>query len=188
MQSNLLNTHARRVILSCAALTWLTTLSAVAEVQALRPQSIEPVALMKDDQLKGCGFKLNFFTAKAKIDFDVVALKAGPATEFELAATWLDRFDQPHSVGSFRLKSPTLDSANSFPAVSKDGPGQARTRAKLEGIEGARFIQGLMVGGGSLWLTDASGEKLSFEIPGPMPNQVRASYLNCAGDLFRPER
>jgi len=28
---------------------------------------------------------------------------------------------------------------------------------------------------------------LTFDLPLPMPHTVRQAYLNCAGDLFRPE-
>ena len=31
------------------------------------------------------------------------------------------------------------------------------------------------------------GRTVAYDLPQPMPHRVRQAYLNCAGDLFRPE-
>jgi len=57
----------------------------------------------------------------------------------------------------------------------------------LDGFLGSSFAQELMVMGGRFEIVTTAGETIAFDLPRPMPHRVRQAYLNCAGDLFRPE-
>jgi len=166
---------------------------------APEPAAIEPVVLIQDGTLAACGLRALFQTGTARIRFSVVNHKDGPATRFELTTFWQDTREPDLAPADARLVTATLDSAEMFtdkartaPAASaattqQGGPAPHVKEARLDGLTGARLVQSLMVGGGRLSLTAKDGQTLELNMPGPMPNLIRASYLNCAGDLFRPE-
>jgi hypothetical protein len=44
-----------------------------------------------------------------------------------------------------------------------------------------------MVTDGRFEIATSDGQTTTYDLPRPMPHRVRQAYLNCAGDLFRPE-
>ncbi len=187
------NLNARSFILSAlsAIIAIVTTAPAYAETQndlPRRPYKLEPIVLTANGKLKACGVRVVFVTAKEKIDFSVIGFKSSSGNAFELSAVLRDRYDRPLPARSFELDTATLKSVEAFDPPTPDKDGRSSTRKVLEGITGARFIQGYMVSGGALRLTNPDGAVVTFDIPGPMPNSIRASYLNCSGDLFRPTK
>ncbi len=53
--------------------------------------------------------------------------------------------------------------------------------------EGAQVMHALMVHGLQLKVEDGHGRIFAFGGPRPMPQNVRATYLNCTGDMYRQE-
>jgi hypothetical protein len=151
------------------------------------PVTVEPVVLLKDSQLEGCGLKASYQTGPNRVEFSVVAMRDDTATRFILEARWRNLKQAQHAPDTLVFKTGTGETSADFPKASPVAPQMLRTSARLSGIEGARFIQGVMVSGGMIDLRSTSGQTLALDLPGPMPQLVRASYLNCAGDLFRPQ-
>jgi hypothetical protein len=52
--------------------------------------------------------------------------------------------------------------------------------------EAGFIIQRFMIAGGAFEL-EQSGRRSVFEVKGPLPQSVRAAYLNCTGDMYRQE-
>lgn len=170
-----------------ALLLLLLPHAAMSQEPLRRPHAVEPIVLMQNGDLEGCGVKVVYFTPTAKIDLDVVTLRDAEGTTFDLSVFWRDRYDRPQPITSFQLETSTLNSADRFPAVARGGDdGKLSTRMALDQLTGAQFIQGLMVSGGTLTVRDSEGMTHGFDVPGPMANLIRASYLNCSGDLYRP--
>ena len=53
--------------------------------------------------------------------------------------------------------------------------------------ESSLLFQRLFVGGGTLRIALEGQPTLSITLPRPLPSELSRAYLNCAGDLFRPE-
>ncbi|MEL7048029.1 MAG: hypothetical protein AAFO75_03555 [Pseudomonadota bacterium] len=117
----------------------------------------------------------------------VVNKKDGDATRFTLSASWVD-LEQPElRPAHLVLRSGTHDTSSLFPKLVADEDDKTiEGTARLDGIVGAQFIQSIMVRGADIEMTSNGGRNLALSLPGPVPNLVRASYLNCSGDLFRP--
>ncbi|MEO1205765.1 MAG: hypothetical protein AAFV45_05480 [Pseudomonadota bacterium] len=150
------------------------------------PTEVLPVVLTLDTKLSGCGIQADYQTGQNKISIIVVGLRDETATRFSLKATWTDLTQPDRGLEDVVLKTGTLDTKVLFPTVRKLAQGTVETSAQLDGIQGARFIQSIMVAGANITLRDDAGKPLTLSLPGPVPNLVRASYLNCSGDLFRP--
>lgn len=151
-----------------------------------QPTTVDPVVLLKDGALEACGLKASYQTGSNRITVTVLGVRDTKATRFSLQATWSDLKQPDRTPKTISLQNETMDTAQLFPAPTPAPQGGIETTAELKGIEGARFIQSVMVGGASITLTDRAGSALKLDLPGPMPQVVRASYLNCSGDLFRP--
>jgi hypothetical protein len=115
---------------------------------------------------------------------EVIAFREGNDTAFAIRAR-----STPGSsaVTSVRFATASHDSANLFPASAAIGDGIVEARTVLEGFTGPSFAQELMVMGGRFEITTVDGRTIAYDLPRPMPHRVRQAYLNCAGDLFRPE-
>lgn len=99
---------------------------------------------------------------------------------------------------ALELLTASFDSRRDLPAVAAP-PGRVRLEGDLQTVDagGALFAE-LGVRGGTLRigqpLDAAAGtgegrarlQWTSYELPAPMPRDITAIYLNCAGDLIRP--
>lgn len=114
----------------------------------------------------------------------MIAFREGDNTAFAVRA-------RPGSTGeaikSVRLATASRDTAALFPPSRNLGNGLVETRTVLEGFTGSSFAQELMVMGGRFEIVTTAGDTIAYDLPRPMPHRVRQAYLNCAGDLFRPE-
>lgn len=59
-------------------------------------------------------------------------------------------------------------------------------RMSAAGEDVTSFLRDLMVQGAAVVVTRSGGTTQTIDIAGPLPHSVRAAYLNCAGDLYRP--
>ena len=141
---------------------------------------VEPLTLLENGKIAGCGM----MSSSAMVIGEVIAFREGNDTAFAIRAR-----STPGSsaVTSVRFATASHDSANLFPASAAIGDGIVEARTVLEGFTGPSFAQELMVMGGRFEITTVDGGTIAYDLPRPMPHRVRQAYLNCAGDLFRPE-
>lgn len=172
-----MHTCARRALL--LALTSLPIAAARAEPAV----TVEPVTLLKDGEIAGCGLTSSSNGAASAIG-EVIAFRDGDRTAFAVRA-------RPGANGgaikSVRLATASHDTGTLFPPTQQFEKGLVETRTVLEGFTGSSFAQELMVMGGRFEIVTTAGETIAYDLPRPMPHRVRQAYLNCAGDLFRPE-
>lgn len=146
--------------------------------------AVAPLTLLENGEVAGCGLTSTAHTPEAKAIGEVVAFRDGNATAFAVRA----RPDASSArIVGVRLITATHDTASDFPPIRTLDGGLIETRAVLVGFDGSRFAQALMVTGGRFEITLNDGSALAYDLPRPMPHSVRQAYLNCAGDLFRPE-
>lgn len=169
-----------------AAFVALSNASDAAAEVLPSPASVDQIVLMDDGQLEGCGFKASYRTAADTAAVSVIALRANRHVTFVVRANWTRTLHPGLQPSALVMQTGTMVSSNMFPAAEPTPDGGLETRASLPGVLGARFIQSVMVAGGRIELESRDGSKLALELPGPLPQLVRASYLNCAGDLYRP--
>lgn len=97
-------------------------------------------------------------------------------------------------AGSARLQTASFDSTRDLREVFSS-PGRVRLEADLEQRDsGGLLFAELGVMGGVLHLgrhdagvPAAALQWTTLALAGPLPRDVTATYLNCAGDLIRPE-
>ena len=94
---------------------------------------------------------------------------------------------------AFELVTRSFDSRRDLQPVTPRAAGGVRLEADLQDDDagGALFAE-LGVSGGVLRVGRLAGEPATAEwreirLPAPLPRDVTALYLNCAGDLIRPE-
>ena len=82
-----------------------------------------------------------------------------------------------------RLQTTSFDSDRDLPR----GADASRRQGNLEQVDagGLLFFE-LGVSGGGLAVDRGDGAR-SFDLPAPLARDLTATYLNCAGDLIRPD-
>jgi hypothetical protein len=162
------------------AITVLAALAFATEAVAAPAVAVEPVTLLKDGKIAGCGLT----SSTASVVGDVMAFREGNDTAFAIRAR---AAAGSHPVTAVRLITASHNSSTLFPRPSPAGDGLVEARAVLPGFTGSSFAQELMVMGGRFEIDTADGQTIAYDLPRPMPHRVRQAYLTCAGDLFRPE-
>ena len=155
-------------------------LAAIAEATV----SVEPVTLLENGQIAGCGLSSKANDKGRSVFADVIAFREGDRTAFAVRAR---PAENATGISAVRLSTASHDTAKLFPPVRNLPEGLVEVRTVLEGFTGSSFAQELMVMGGRFEVTMTDGATLAFDLPRPMPHRIRQAYLNCAGDLFRPE-
>ncbi len=149
--------------------------------------SVEPVTLLDAGKIAGCGLKATARADDATTIGEVIAFRSGDVTVFSVRARAVDGAGNAMRPSHIRLTTASHDTRTLFPAPRPHSDGQIETRAHLAGFTGSSFAQELMVMGGRFEVRREDQSTLTFDLPLPMPHTVRQAYLNCAGDLFRPE-
>jgi hypothetical protein len=141
---------------------------------------VEPLTLLENGKIAGCGM----MSSSARVIGEVIAFRQGNDTAFAIRARPIPGSS---AVKSVRFATASHDSAALFPVSAPIGDGIVEARTVLQGFTGPSFAQELMVMGGRFEITTTDGDTIAYELPRPMPHRIRQAYLNCAGDLFRPE-
>lgn len=155
-------------------------------VRADPAAAVDPLTLLKDGQIAGCGLSATGSAAQGSAIAEVIAFRDGNETAFAVRARPGPNSTSPNAQ-SIRLVTATHDTAFLFPQPRRIAGGIVETRTVLQGFTGPSFAQELMVMGGRFEITGADGAVFTLDLPRPMPHRVRQAYLTCAGDLFRPE-
>lgn len=133
----------------------------------------------------GCGVR---FVPEGADDVSAIALvarKSAAGVMFHLEAIVTDR------PGLIAPRTITLLTAShdtrALTAIERREPDRIAFAGPLPGDEGAGLVRELMVSGGTIEVVSDGVPPRRLSVPGPLPHLVRASYLNCAGDLYRPD-
>lgn len=164
---------------SCALLA-VAAITVATAAGAEPTGSVEPLTLLENGKIAGCGMA----SSTASAIGEVIAFRQGDDTAFAIRARTTAG---SAAVTNVRFATASHDSKTLFPPPAPIGDGLIETRTVLEGFTGPSFAQELMVMGGRFEITTADGQTIAYDLPRPMPHRVRQAYLNCAGDLFRPE-
>ncbi len=143
------------------------------------PDRVEPVVLLKEGDIRACGVRVTVSDAQAARTFELLVRRSGRETLLELRANCGNRAAHPV------LQTRTISTANLLTGEINQSAGFVVLSAPATSDKVAMLIQEFMIGGGTLSCVKPPGK--SYTLSGPLPNQTRAGYLNCAGDLFRPE-
>lgn len=145
---------------------------------------IEPVVLFERGELSACGLRARVEDAGDLLVVSLVAYKSGPVLRFRLEARRPEGTSGPPPV-AVSLATTGYDTTRLLRDVAPEA-GVAAAEAPLEGLDGGGLMRELMVSGGRVRMQLQDGATREVLLAGPMTQAVRAAYLNCAGDLFRP--
>jgi hypothetical protein len=152
---------------TAVALLLLSALGTVAHAEPAR--RIEPLVYLHDGQIKACGVRFGFVDIEVAMKLE----RAGATAELVVSA-------QP--AADVRLATASQDTSRLITGPASDGS----WRGVPDPTAGAMLWQELMIGGARITIGGPTERPRRLVVPGPLPQQVRASYLNCAGDLFGP--
>lgn len=157
------------------------TLGSTALTRAVDAKSIEPLVFLDGRFPVACGFEARVETGQVSSRVSVLNRKTGEGSEFAVSVEGADE------VRSLSVSAGDVRDGAGFAPLIKTGNSRFERTRTFTPDDGAMFIQSLMVGGGTLSFELQDRVRVDVVIPGPLPQSVRASYLNCAGDLMRPE-
>lgn len=164
----------------CACLCALTLQTV--PLQAAESPPPEPIVLLDGRNIVACGVRIAAETGGAENRLDVMLMRTKDAAD--LVARLMPGGSR--SIERFGLTTATQSSDQIFSESPLRDDGVIELRAPAASAAVTSLIQELMVSGAVLDVTYAGNEKTTSSIRGPMPQSVRAAYLNCAGDLYRP--
>ena len=147
-----------------------------------RSSVVEPVVLLKNGNIRACGVRATFPDGETPRTFELLVRRSGNDTLLELRANCGVDAGRP---GRPLLQTRTINTADLLRGDVGLSQGVSVLSAPATSDEVAILIQEYMIGGGTMRCLEPAAE--GFTLGGPLPNQTRAAYLNCAGDLFRPE-
>ncbi len=167
----------------------LASVAAVAASAAF--VSSAPLVLMNGESVAACGVRLMVSLDETSLAVDLLLAKeAGDGKPKAVLRAGYEPAEL-RSLPVTRLSLATTSVATSDIFVM---PGRhdewARfiQEADASDLRISPLIQELMVGGARLEIArEFLLEPDTVTVPGPLPQGVRAAYLNCAGDLYRPD-
>lgn len=146
----------------------------------------EPLVVIDDGNPVLCGYRYRD-NAGAELRVEKGVRAGGVFTAVE----YIDGTTRG-AVSDLQLRTHSFDSQRDLAAVAA-APNRIRLEGDLQAVDagGALFAE-LAVSGGQLRVTYGSAAAPTetesvVELPAPLPRGVSAMYLNCAGDLIRPE-
>lgn len=170
----------RRMMLAKLAVTLSPLLASAA--------ALEPLTLMRDGEIAGCGVTARSPAVDGDLEVGLRLMKVESAPTGATFVLSVRRRSSP-LASVIRLELMTSAGATvgrfSKPQAASDGGFEAR--GNLGPLEGGELMRALMISGGRFEIETADGTA-QVQIASPAPHATRAAYLNCAGDLFRPER
>ena len=139
--------------------------------------TIEPIVGLSGRDVIACGVKFTTAGNGITLTAEFVLDDSRGTREFSLSAR------APASLLGIALETQDATTATLLPHPVIEPDGSLVARGPIPGNAGSDFVRSLMVGGGTLRATLDGGHEHVIGLPGPLSQQVRASYLNCAGDL-----
>ncbi len=139
--------------------------------------SIEPVVRMSGRDVIACGVKFTSTGDSGTLTAEFILDDSRGTREFSLTARG------PAALSDISLETQDATTTTLLPHAVMEPGGALSARGPIPGLTGSDFVRSLMVGGGTLRATFDDGRQRIIGLAGPFSQQVRASYINCAGDL-----
>ena len=153
----------------------LALLQLVLKARALsQDMTVTPVVKIEGKTILACGLQVSSQDLVAEL----VLADTADGRAFILAAK-----REATILSSVSLTTGDTNTATAFDPPQRRADGSVTARGVLPGLAGSEFIRSLLVEGGSLEIVHEDSSKSTIVIPGPLSQAVRATYLNCAGDL-----
>lgn len=184
---------------ACAAGLWACAAVATQAPAALAappdftPPALAPIVLMEGDRIAACGAEAVFegHGGRLAISLMMVRGRAGSG-ERVVRGRWQNPDGTTREVQrvSIAISTRSTDDAAQRWQMPADGSAEARLPATTpsDWTDFGSLMQSLLVGGGEATVATVDGNTVRVIIPGPAPHSVRASYLNCSGDMFASDR
>jgi len=167
--------------------TGLAAAPTLAEAPPVPAVAVEPIALLLDGKISGCGVTARFAPPGAgslAVSLTLIRDAESPTgTRFVLGADHAEGLIIRH----LSLTTGALDTSSRFTRSEQKTKSRFETSAVLEPLEGGELMRSLMISGAAIAVQIEGLTDVKVSLPGPVPAGVRSGYLNCAGDLFRPE-
>jgi hypothetical protein len=165
------------ILTSVASLTQAGTDSGTA--------AAEPVIQLANGRIAACGVRFTWTGEKPPLAVSLLNVRMADTTQIVLTVALPPGAVMPN----MSLATTGRDTAQLLdpvaPGVVEASTGEAiLARATPSPSEGALLFQELMIGGATITLAAPGAPTRSVVAPGPLPHQTRATYLQCAGDLF----
>lgn len=178
----------KRLQVFIAALIFFAHASLAQASDTLTPRAVMSVV---DREIKACGIALDFMTEAHDL---VVTLSNRKHTK-GVKTLLTVRSKEPvktadantRVISDVEIKTASLSTSDILKSTKSEPPAEYQAAAHLPSGDFSSLFQQLLVGGGQVSVT-VDGKRWTREISGPSPNSVRAEYLMCSGDLYRPER
>ncbi len=181
----------RTVSVTFAGLLLATIFAQIA--QANQPSAIKPPYAMRPvmtavgENIIACGIAIDLKAGDQTFELILSNEKTAQLKLTKLQARQLtaDQETKHVEITNAALKTADYSTTKSFRVVFPNAHGRFEaTVAEDSGSAGILFQQ-LLIGGGKVTIETAE-RKFSWHLSGPAPQNVRAPYLMCAGDLYRP--
>lgn len=142
---------------------------------------LRPLIGLEAGAVVACGFEADLGASDpTTLRLYVGRAVDGPRLVLEIAG--------PNRKGRTSLRAEVRTGALSTALLQPEpSPGQLYRASAPAGGALAPLFQRLFLAGGTVVL-DEDGAERAFVIHGPVPAGIRASFLNCSGDLYRQER
>lgn len=151
-----------------------------------RSAVLRPVIDMSGETIAGCGLSADLKAGGAQFDLSILIEKAPGGRRSRLTAkhTGASAAETEAAIRSALISTIDISSTDIFGASPEGRRPVLEVRTGSSDTDTGVLIQRLLVSGGEIVIETASGT-YRWHLSGPAPQRVRATYLMCAGDLFR---
>lgn len=139
---------------------------------------------LENGTVRQCGVRVVVSLDDGDLAAEIALERRGRFTDLVVRATLGEGGSGARALADFRIEPRTAELPGMPPHDTSGGLVERRSAAADPRI--TAVIQELMIAGAVLVATRADGNSERIDIKGPLPASVRAAYLNCAGDLYRP--
>ena len=140
-----------------------------------------PLSGLEAGEVRQCGIRAISGEGARQLVIDIALERSGTAADLVVRASAAGT--RSSDISDIRLMPHTVALASmSGPARTAEGL-ERRAPASDEKI--TAVIHELMLRGTRAVVVIAQRD-IAIDVPGPLSASVRAAYLNCAGDLYRP--
>jgi hypothetical protein len=175
---------------------WIAMLVAAPASRADEPPAavqaaaqLEPVTLLRDGAIAACGIKAEAHSGGNRALFALTLYRdrsRPTGTRMILSGSWTDETTTAVALKGLRFTTTQdlIDPLTS-PRVAEGGAYEQIIDPEQDAA--ANAIREAMLSGATATLTSVTGAIFKITTSSPVSGSIRAAYLNCAGDLFRPE-